>query len=70
MATKQEIIRHINTIHPNAVRLNTKDTSRIVGGHPNQVPAYMQGYLSEKKGNQRFYFIADIAERMWKGSTT
>ena len=70
MATKQEIIRLILSEYPGRARLNMTETARVTGKHPNRVRRYMQGYVSEKSGVQRFYFIPDIAERMWKGSTT
>ena len=64
--TKQQLKRDIQALYPGAVLLNTKDTAKIIGKHPNKVPEYMRGYESEKSGNSRYYFIGDIADCMYK----
>ena len=66
--TKQELKREIQALHPKKVRLNIKETAEVIGKHPNRVPEYMRDYPSEKFGNGRYYFISDIAERLYEGA--
>ena len=62
--TKQDLKRDIMSQYPGQIRLNCKETGKVIGKHPNRVRAYMAGCMSEKFGVGRYYFISDIAERM------
>ena len=67
--TKQELKRDIMSQYPGEIRLNTTRTAKVIGKDPNRVRGYMRGLLSEKIGNERMYFISDIAERIYERST-